>query len=489
MPPGEREQLNQRIADLEKSLAEREDLNQRIADLEKALAERDALNAELVAKIEELTEKLGSNSGNSHRPPSSDGPGAQSRGERRPKKKKSKRKRGGQKGRRGAHRVLLPAERVDEFVDLFAPACEGCAVALPRTPDPDARRYQLLEWVGRPHVTEWRRHEVACECYGHRTRAAYDADLIPASPFGPRLIAVVASLTGVYHLSRRRTQLLLREVFEIELSVGAISKMEERASEALKAAYEEACRDVEQAPVKHADGTTWLRAGITMSLWTLATMMTTVYRVFDNGCRKTIRPLFGKLVGILVSDRATVFGFWAMKMRQVCWAHLLRKFVAFSQRDGPAGVLGRELLTYAALVFDYWRGLKDGALSRDEFVTWMRPLRRAFEGALERASSAGIERMSGSCADMLAHRDALWTFVDREGVDPTNNHAERELRPAVLWRKRSFGCQSDRGLRFVERVMTVAHTARKRGLDVVDFIARSVTAHLAGKPAPALAAG
>lgn len=466
------------------------DAEGRVAKLEALVAELRKIIEQQAAKIEELTEKLERNSGNSHHPPSSDGPGAAARGKRRSKKSKSKRKRGGQKGHRGAHRALVPPERADEIIDLFPCVCEGCAAALPRTPDPDAHRYQLFEWlVGRGFVKEWRRHEVACPRCGHRTRAAYDSKVIPSSPFGPRLVAHVAMLTGAYHLSRRATQRLLREMFGIEISVGAISQIEARASAALKSAYGEARDDAQHAPVKHADATTWLRAGITMSLWTLATTMTTVYRIFDDGCRDTIRPLFGKLVGILVSDRASVFGFWDMALRQVCWAHLLRKFVAFAQRDGPAGELGRELLTYATLVFDYWRGLQDGTLSRGEFVAWMQPVQRQFEAVLERVAAAEIPRMSGSCRDMLAHRDALWTFVTREGVEPTNNHAERELRPGVLWRKRSFGSQSERGLRFVERVMTVVHTARKRGIDVLDFIVRSVTAHLDGAPVPSLAAG
>jgi transposase len=473
------------------------DLGELVVVLEKALAERDAVIGELrdlvaaqAAKIEELAEKLERNSGNSHHPPSSDGPGAAARGKRRPTKGKSKRKRGGQKGRRGAHRSLVEPGKVDETVDLFPCACEGCAAALPRVPDSDARRYQQFEWLlGRGWVKEWRRHEVECLRCGHRTLAAFDPQQIPASPFGPRLVAHVAMLTGAYHLSRRATQRLLREMFGIDVSLGAISKMEGRASAALESAYEEAVGEAQQAPVKHADGTTWLLAGITMSLWTFASAMTTVYRIFDDGCRDTIRPLFGKLVGILVSDRASVFGFWDMALRQVCWAHLLRKFVAFSERDGPAGELGREMLTYAALVFDYWHGLQDGTLTRDEFVAWMRPVQRQFEAVLQRAVAAELPRMSGSCRDILAHRDALWTFVTHEGVEPTNNHAERELRPGVLWRKRSFGSQSERGLRFVERVMTVVHTARKRGIDVLDFVVRSVAAYHDGAAAPALAAG
>ena len=246
------------------------------------------------------------------------------------------------------------------------------------------------------------------------------------------------------------------------------------------------------AMVKHTDATSWLFAGLTMSLWTMSTKLTTVFRIFKDGARATIEVMFvdehGKLTGILVSDRASVFGFWPMALRQICWAHLLRLFVSFSQRAGPVGTFGRELLDYASLVFEYWRGFEDGTLSRDELVRWMAPVRRRFEALLARVVAADLRGCSGSCANLLAHAPALWTFVDIARVEPTNNLAERDLRSLVIWRRQCFGSQSERGLRFVERVMTVAHTLRKRGRDVLDFFERSVAAHFAGAPAPALLA-
>lgn len=461
------------------------------------IAERDARIAELeeklataLAAIERLTGQVNRNSTNSHLPPSSDGPGAASRGVRRPKKSKSKRKRGGQMGRRGAHRELLPTDCVHEVVDLFPEACAGCSRPLPQVQDLDARRYQQIELLlTGPRLNEWRRHEVQCTC-GYCTRAPYDASLIPSSPFGPRLVSAVATLTGVYHLSRRQVQMFLHEFFDIDVSLGAISRMEARMSGALKSATGEAHDEVVAALVKYADATSWLLAGATMSLWTLSTKSTSLYRIFVDGRRATIERMFedpfGRLFGILVSDRASVFGFWAMALRQICWAHLLRKFVSFSERDGPVGTFGRALLDYAALVFEYWHGFEKGKLSRAELKTWMAHVQRRFEATLERVAAAGLGDCSGSCADILAHKAALWTFVDIPGVDPTNNLAERDLRALVIWRKRCFGSQSERGLRFVERVMTVAHTLRKRGRAVLDFFERTVAAHLAGKPVPRL---
>jgi transposase len=472
------------------------DLEARIALLEAALAERDAQIAvqaaqiaALTEQVAKLTEQVSRNSKNSHLPPSSDPPGSSSGGAASGRRSKSKRKRGGQKGHRGSHRELLPADRVDTFEDLFPEACQGCARPLPHVLDVAACRYQQLDLRDhRPHVTEWRRHEVDCQHCGTSTRATYDTAKIPSSAFGPCLSAVIALLTGAYHLSRRKTQRLLSELFGITVSLGAISAMEQRASCALASSYDEALREVRYARVKHSDATTWTRGGKLRSLWTVASTAATVYRIFADGCRETIRPLFGQCVGFLVSDRATVFDFWAMAHRQVCHAHLLRKYVAFSERDGPAGTIGRELLELIALMFEYWHGFKDGHLTRQELQFWMRPIQRDIERALERGAAADIARLSGSCADILAHRDALWTFVEHEGVEPTNNHAELELRDFVLWRKRSFGSQSERGERFAERVMTAVRTARKQGKDVLDFLIRSVTAHDSGTPPPRLIA-
>ncbi len=187
-----------------------------------------------------------------------------------------------------------------------------------------------------------------------------------------------------------------------------------------------------------------------------------------------------------MSDWATVFDFWSIDLRQVCWAHIVRRWIAFSERSGKAGIIGRALLDCAALVFEYGHGFKDGRLSRDELAVWMRPVEQQLEAILERAALADTAGVSGSCANILARKSALWTFVTVEGVDPTNNRAERELRAFVLWRRRSFGTQSDRGERFAERVMTVVHTARKTGKSVLDFLVACCTACVRGTTPPSL---
>lgn len=488
-------------------VAELEQLRQTLAvrdaaltTLQAALATRDAellvereRRAELEAQVAKLTEAvrelqalLGRNSSNSNKPPSSDAPGAGAKA----KKKSKGRPRGGQKGHRGSHRVLVPREQVDDVVELYPTECESCWKPLPRTPDAFARRHQYTELKPLTvHITEYRRHAVVCPGCGYRTRATYDPDVIPRFAFGPRLMAVVAMLTGVYHLSRRQTVRLLWELLGVRMSLGAVSANERRVSEAVEPIVEEVVEHARHAAIKHADGTSWVRAGVMLSLWVLATAAVTVFKVLDNGQATTLRDaLFVGERGILVSDRATALKFWAMKRRQICWAHLVRKFVSFSERDGPAGKLGEELLDYTRLAFEYWSAFRDGRLNRATLIARMAPVRLQLEALLERAVAAQIPGLSGSCEDILEHREALWTFVEREGVEPTNNHAERELRGFVLWRRRSFGSRSERGDRFAERLMTLAHTARKQGRDVLALLTACCSPRPAGAPAPSLVA-
>jgi len=177
-----------------------------------------------------------------------------------------------------------------------------------------------------------------------------------------------------------------------------------------------------------------------------------------------------------------------MAYRQICWAHLVRRFRSFSERDGVAGTLGRELLEATKVLFAYWYDFKDGKLDRATLIQRMAPLQAQVEATLERAVAADIEGLSGSCADILEHRAALWTFVTEEGVPPTNNHAELELRDFVLWRKRSYGTQSESGNRFAERLMTVSHTARKLKVNVFEFLTACCRAWASGADPPLLLA-
>ena len=470
-----------------------EELRKALAQRDAEIASRDAEIARLTAEVTRLTEqvqalqeRLGQDSSNSSKPPSSDGPTSRNRSKQARRERKSGRKRGGQKGHKGHRRALLPESEVNELIELYPAECENCWKALPEVSDPYAKRHQVTELPPvKAHTTEYRRHKVRCPHCNYRTRAKQD-ERVPKTSFGPRLSSILAMLTGVYHLSRRQAQRVSSDLFGVRISLGALSAIEARVSDAIKPVVDEAWAKAHDANVKYTDGTSWKQAGVAMQLWTLATTAVTVFKIILDGSKETLKPLFGKLKGILHSDRAKALNFWAMAFRQICWAHLLRKFVSFSERDGPAGHYGRQLLEYTGIIFSYWQDIKSGSLSRNAFVHRMAPLRQQVESLLEKAVAANIPRLSGSCADILAHRAALWTFVEQRDVEPTNNHAEQELRAFVLWRRRSFGSQSTRGNEFAENIMTVAHTARKQRRHILTVLTDCVKAQLAGISPPSL---
>ena len=254
----------------------------------------------------------------------------------------------------------------------------------------------------------------------------------------------------------------------------------------MAAAVEEARERVADDPIKHADATSWRQAGEARTLWTIASAAVTVFFITKDGSMPGLRGLFAKIKGFLVTDRGTQFGFWAMDKRQICWAHLIRKFTGFSEQAGPAGQLGESLLLCTQTVFHCWHKVRDGTMSRRTFQHLMISLGSVIERHLENGARLGIRGVSGSCADILKHRQALWTFVHTRGVEPTNNHAERELRAFVLWRKSSFGSQSDRGCHFAARIMTVTHTLRKQNRHVLSYLTAACQAALRGEHAPSL---
>ena len=299
-------------------------------------------------------------------------------------------------------------------------------------------------------------------------------------------MSLIGLLVATYNTSRRDTMTLLREMAGVQISLGATSAIVARVSEAVKPEVDEAWSRVGDAPVKHTDGTGGVQSGVAMAIWTIATAMVTVFKTVLNNSKETLKPLFGELKGNLISDRAGALNFWAMERRQICWAHLLRKFISFSERDGPAGEIGCDLVNSTALVFEYWHAYKDGKISYTTMMNFLKPVREGIEDQLRRAVAANLKRISGSCKNVLKHKGALWTFLEQVGVEPTNNHAEHELRAFVLWRKRCQGSRSERGNVFAERLMTVVHTARKQNLDVLTFLTQCCEAQAQNEPPPSM---
>ena len=446
-----------------------------------------AENAALRARVAELEARLAQNSSNSNKPPSSDAPADR---ERRGGKEPSGRPRGGQPGHKGWKRTLLPPDKVNRTRDIYPERCRrrGCGKRLPHQPEADPIRHQVVEVPPiTPDVTEFRLHRVACDC-GKVTCGELPPG-VPRGMCGPRLTALIGLLSGNFKLSRRDSVSFFSDVLGVKISLGALSQSEDDVSEAIAVPVEEARVHVSEQAVKNADATGWRQSGQGRTLWTIVTPLVVFFGIAADGSRAGLRGLFATVRGILVTDRGTQFGFWAMKARQICWAHLVRRFVGFAERDGDVGKLGEDLLFWSQTIFHAWHKARDGTLSRRKFRDFIAKARPVVEGLLEQGAALGVRGVSGSCKDILVHRLALWTFVDHDGVEPTNNSAERALRAFVCWRKMCFGSQSERGNRFAARIMTVTQTLRRQRRHVLAYLTAAVQAKLLGRQPPSLLPG
>lgn len=451
-------------------------LETQVALLVETVANRDAKIAKLEARVHELEEQLGQNSTNSHKPPSSDPPGT------RPAKPTTGRRRGGQPGHKHHKREMLPATR---RTDVKPVACGCCGSRRLAALGVEPRIHQVVDVPEiHPDVHDIAMHGASCRDCGKTTWAPLP-DGVPSHMFGPRLLALIGYFVGA-RTSRRQLREILAEVFAIPVSLGAVSEAEEYLSNAIASAVDEAAVHVRGQPIKHVDASTWRIEGAYAALWTIATRLVAVFFIAADGRKDTIAKLLGAARGILVTDRGTQFGFWAMERRQICWAHLIRKFVSFSERGDHGAALGDSLLLLAHTMLHEWHRVRDGTRSRASYRRMAANAQLAFENLLERGVALRLRGLSGSCADILHHKTALFTFAAEVGVEPTNNHAERALRPFVLWRKTSHGSQSERGRLFAERIMTVAHTLRLQKRSILAFLVEACHASLHTASTPTL---
>lgn len=443
-----------------------------------------AENARLRLRVEELERRLGQNSSNSHLPPSTDSPADR---EARPNRPGSGQRRGGQPGHKGHKREFLPPDQVRSTTHCFPEACRRCGTRLLKRRDAAAQQHQVVDVPPvRPTADNYWLHRVQCAC-GATTCGELPSGT-PRGMLGPNALALVALLVADGRMSRRKVRSFLRDVFGIRISLGALSESEAVVSDAVAPTVDELRMTVLLACLKHADATTWTQAGKHRALWVMATISTTVFAILPSGSQADLQTWITEQRGILVSDRGGQFAFWAMKRRQICWAHLLRKFVEFGERKGEAGELGRDLAFWTRLLLHAYHLARDGHSSRAAFRRSAAKLCPVIERKLEDAACLGTPGVSRSAQHILSHREAMWRFVADRRVEPTNNHAERELRHLVCWRKVCGGSQSERGSRFAANLASVIQTCRKRGQRVLAFLTSSIQAALRGATPPLLPA-
>ena len=447
-----------------------------------ALAQLRAEITQLKATVEELAQRLGRNSHNSSQPPSADPPQTPKRSRRDP----SGRRPGGQPGHEGHTRALVPVEEVAVVIAVKPERCRRCQHRL-EGEDAQPERHQVTEIPPiKPVVTEYQLHQLCCPSCGELTRAEPPVG-VPTGGFGPRVQAITALCTGAYHLSKRTTQQVMADLFGLPLSVGTIVNLEQATVQAVAEPVAEARAYVPQQPTAYLDETGWREGQQRAWLWTAVTSWVTVFVVRRSRGGKVAQELLGeRFWGYLVTDRWSAYTWYPTWRRQVCWAHLLRDFEAMIERGGQSQVIGEALRGQARQMFQWWHRVHDGTLAQTTFARYMWPIRREVERLLEAGQTCGVPKTEGMCREILKVRQALWTFVRHAGVEPTNNAAERAIRPGVLWRKGSFGTQSADGSRFVEAMMTVVATLKQQHRDVLDYLTAACEAALRGEGAPSL---
>jgi hypothetical protein len=444
-------------------------------------------NRRLEARVSELEQRLNRSSRNSSLPPSQDPPSAPSR----PQPAASRRRPGGQPGHPGRNRPLLALERVDEVLEHWPERCHACARRFGEDERSDAaapQRHQVSELPPiAVRVSEHRLHRLRCPACTAETRAQLPAEL-PRSAFGPRLQAAVATLAVRNRVSRRDTVELVRELFGAELSTGAVEAIVSSAGEALALPYAELLRSVQEAPAVNVDETGWRLRGATRTLWAAITPVAAVFRVAPDRHEREAKTLLGEgFGGIVCSDRWWAYNYLAPERRQVCWSHLIRDFTAQSEGLEPEQSFGQAGLEIAARLFQAWDDFQANG-DRGQLRERVAPLQAELKPLLDRhaGKSPKYKRTRGLARNLLKVWPALWAFSEVDGVEPTNNRAERGLRGAVIYRKLSLGSQSEAGEQTIGRLLSVSQTCRLQRRSLFTYLADVFAAKARGDPAPSL---
>jgi transposase len=440
------------------------------------------LVAELLERLAKLEVRLNQTSQNSSKPPSSDPPQARPRRTKEP----SGRKTGGQQGHTGHTRQFKPESEVDHIIDVRPERCGQCGTLL-LGEDAAPERHQVTDLPRiTPVVTEYRRHCLWCVACGARTQAAWPATM-PTGSFGPRVQATVGYLTGRIGASHREVQEILATLCQTEVSVGSITALEQAVSTALATSVAEALQYVQRQPVRSADETSWREKTKRLWLWISVTPLVTIFRLLKTRGAAGAKEVLGEEVwGTIGTDHYAGYHWIDPRQRQLCWAHLKREFVAWSQRTGETARIGLALLAAEKQLFTSWYRVRDGTLAWADFQVAMLPLMAQVRTLLEEGAAGADAKAQGTCRNLRKREAALWTFVWESGVEPTNNCAERPLRRAVLWRRRSFGTQSEAGSQFVERILTAVTTLRQQRRDVLDYLTAACAAAICKQPPPSL---
>ena len=439
---------------------------------------------QLSVEVQELRVRVNQTSKNSSKPPSSDPPGTML-----PARPARGRKRGAQPGHPEQQRPLLPSDQVDEIVVLQPTCCPVCSTAL-EADLPDATvpvRTQVWELPPiTPQVTEYQQRTVGCPTCCHLVQAARPADAPPGA-FGPRLTALLGLLHGRYRLSTRETAAFVADITGVAISVGGIVSSCMRVSDALAASDAAIQATLQCQPHLYVDETSWREGSQRGWLWVAVSAVATCFRIDRSRSRHALRRLISDhYQGLVQSDRGSAYHSLPDRQRQLCWAHLVRNLQGLVDQRHHESRWAQRMLTQIEALFTAWHAYQRDLFDQLALQHALLPVRMAMRELLQLGAMASWTKLRKLARDVQRHWDALWWFSRIEGVEPTNNVAERALRPAVIWRKSCFGTQSAGGSRFVERMLSVGATCRQQGHNLWTFLTDAVVAAWSGQPAPLL---
>ncbi len=495
-----REQLHR---ENERLRRENEELRRKVAERERQIAEREKQIADAEKQIADLERKLAGrrkNSTNSSKPPSSDGLAGPQRV--RGRKHKSKRKRGAQPGHPGHHRPLVPTAEVSAVEVVLPQQCGHCGRSLPQKPgkvttEGEPRRHQVTEVPPvKAHVTEYQFPNVVCGDCGKTTRAPLPEEI--RGDFGPQLTALIAYWTVVCRLPRRLVEAMLADVLGIEISLGSTQKAWEEVSRAVEQPVGQLQKQLPHEAVLNADETGWRTNGHKRWIWALAAQQFVFYVVASTRGAEVLVSLLGAVYrGILCSDRWVVYLTYHSGRMQLCWAHLKRNILGIADyaRSPWARQFCRDALAIMARLFRLWYRFRGDLrnrrgnplpIDRRQLIAKSIPLQKKLFTLAEAHLDDADREVRNLATALFVHFHRLFTFLEEEGVEPTNNVAERILRTAVQWRKISFGNRSRTGELATARLLTVTQTCKTQQRHVLGYLTDAVHCHRRRIPAPSL---
>ena len=453
-----------------------------LPELEAWIAERIAgISAAFEARIAALEERLGKNSTNSSKPPSSDGPQVK----RPPARGRSGKKQGGQPGHKKHERAILPPTDV---VPCKPACCSGCGAGLGGE-DASPRLFQHIDIPPiSPTVIHYYLHSLTCKGCGAETSGALPAGVLHRD--GPGVQSLVTHLMVACRQSKRMVCDLMKDVFGVPMCAGHVCKIQDRATALLTPVVEEIREEIRKHHL-NMDETGFKEKNKRIWLWTAKAEDCVAYLLRPSRGR----DVFDELVGpnfskVCTTDRLSTYDHLDYDLHQYCWAHLLRDFQAMVDRGNAGSPIGRRLLKHSKAMFKMWFAVRDGTMTREQFREEVGPVRNRILRALMEGQYVSCSKTQGCCTHLFENEDKMWTFLANAGVEPTNNAAERALRCAAIWRKLSHGTQSASGSRFVEAALSVWQTCKLQGKNAYEYLRDAfIAATLGQRPASLVVGG